>query len=53
VHVPYEEVYGRGFADTRRRVPAIAKAQELLSWEATIDPDEGLQLILAERTAAA
>jgi UDP-glucose 4-epimerase len=49
VHVPYEEVFGRGFADTRRRVPDVTKAREQLDWSARIAVDEGLGLTLRSR----
>ncbi|MFP5375278.1 MAG: NAD-dependent epimerase/dehydratase family protein [Acidimicrobiia bacterium] len=38
----YESYYGPGFADTRRRVPDITRARELLGWEPTIALEEGL-----------
>ena len=41
-HVSYEEYYGRRFEDTRRRVPDITRARELLSWEPTVSLDDGL-----------
>lgn len=52
LHVPYERAYGAGFADTRRRVPAVAKAAQLLGWRAGITLDEGLPLLLDERRDA-
>ena len=45
-HVPYAEFYGPGFEDTRRRVPDIARAKELLGWSPTISLDDGLQRTL-------
>ncbi len=41
--VPYEDYYGPGFEDTRRRVPDITRAKERLGWEAKISLDEGLR----------
>jgi UDP-glucose 4-epimerase len=38
----YESYYGPGFEDTRRRVPDISRAGELLGWKPTVDLDEGL-----------
>lgn len=38
----YESYYGPGFADTRRRVPDISRARQLLGWEPTIALEEGL-----------
>jgi len=49
--VPYEEVFGRGFADTRRRVPDVTKAKTILGWEARTRLDDGLRKVLAERAA--
>jgi UDP-glucose 4-epimerase len=33
--IPYEEAYGEGFEDMRRRVPDLAKAQRLIGYEPT------------------
>lgn len=41
-HVSYEERYGRGFEDTRRRVPDTRRAHELLDFKASIGLDDGL-----------
>ncbi|MGH9153107.1 MAG: NAD-dependent epimerase/dehydratase family protein [Acidimicrobiales bacterium] len=38
----YESYYGPGFADTRRRVPDVSRARELLGWEPTVSLEEGL-----------
>lgn len=38
----YESYYGPGFADTRRRVPDISRARQLLGWEPTVALEEGL-----------
>jgi UDP-glucose 4-epimerase len=46
-HVPYEEVFGPRFADTRRRVPDVSKAAQLLGWQATIPLEDGLARTLA------
>lgn len=40
--VPYESYYGPGFEDTRRRVPDIARASEILDWAPHVDLDDGL-----------
>ncbi|MHC4390151.1 MAG: NAD-dependent epimerase/dehydratase family protein [Planctomycetota bacterium] len=40
--IPFEQVYGRGFSDYRRRVPCIDKAKRILGWE----PLEDLASIL-------
>jgi len=39
---PYESYYGPGFEDTRRRVPDITRAREILSWEPRIELEDGL-----------
>ena len=33
--VPYEEAYGEGFEDMRRRVPSLAKAERLIGYKPT------------------
>jgi UDP-glucose 4-epimerase len=42
VHLPYETAYDVAFEETRRRVPDISRAQEVLGFEARISLDEGL-----------
>jgi UDP-glucose 4-epimerase len=39
---PYEAYYGPGFEDTRRRVPDITRAGEILDWRPEVSLDEGL-----------
>ncbi len=39
---PYEQYYGPGFQDTRRRVPDIEAAGRVLGWKPEIDLAEGL-----------
>jgi UDP-glucose 4-epimerase len=39
---PYETDYPKGFEDTRRRVPDIAHAREVLDFEARVDFADGL-----------
>jgi UDP-glucose 4-epimerase len=43
VHVPYETVYGQAFEETRRRVPDIGRAQEVLGFVARTTLEEGLR----------
>jgi len=43
---PYEAYYGPGFEDTRRRVPDITRARDLLGWAPTVDLDTGLERTL-------
>jgi UDP-N-acetyl-D-glucosamine dehydrogenase len=40
--VPHAEVYGPGFEDTRRRVPDITRAREMLHWEPSVALEDGL-----------
>lgn len=42
VATSYESYYGPGFEDTRRRVPDIARAREILDWEPTVTLEDGL-----------
>ncbi len=46
VHVPYETAYGPAFEETRRRVPDVTRAREVLSFEAQISLEEGLRRTL-------
>lgn len=43
VHVPYEKAYGPAFEETRRRVPDVTRAREVLGFEAHITLEEGLR----------
>ena len=36
-HIPYDQAYGEGFEDMRRRVPSLEKAQRLIGYRATRD----------------
>jgi UDP-glucose 4-epimerase len=38
----YESYYGPGFEDTRRRVPDITRARELLDWSPEVSLEDGL-----------
>jgi UDP-glucose 4-epimerase len=49
--VPYEEAYGTGFTDIRRRVPDIALARQLLGFAPEVSLDEVIRLVIAERRA--
>lgn len=40
--IPYEQYYGKGFEDTKRRVPDASRAKALLDWEPTVDLATGL-----------
>jgi nucleoside-diphosphate-sugar epimerase len=39
---PYADYYGPGFEDTRRRVPDITRAHEILDWEPRVELEDGL-----------
>ncbi len=41
-YIPYEEAYGEGFEDMRRRVPSLEKAKRLISYQ----PTRTLELII-------
>ena len=47
VHVPYAAAYGLHFEETRRRVPDVAWAREILGFEAKVPLEEGLHRTLA------
>ena len=42
-HLSYEEAFGSGFEETRRRVPDAGRAAEVLGFEAEISMEDGLQ----------
>jgi UDP-glucose 4-epimerase len=46
VYVPYETAYGKGFEETRRRVPDVKRAREVLGFAAHTPLEEGLQRTL-------
>ncbi len=39
----YEDYYGPGFEDTRRRVPSIVRASSVLGWKPEVGLDSGLE----------
>ncbi|MBN1876329.1 MAG: NAD-dependent epimerase/dehydratase family protein [Anaerolineae bacterium] len=43
VHIPYEQAYGKNFEETRRRLPDVSRAAEILDFRATVPLIEGLQ----------
>jgi len=45
VFVPYSEAYAPGFEDMERRVPNVARIQELLGWEPEMRLDEILRRV--------
>lgn len=46
VYVPYTSAYGPDFEETRRRVPDVRRAREILGFEATTPLEEGLRFTL-------
>lgn len=42
VHVPYQRAYGDHFEETRRRLPDVSRAAEVLNYEATVSLEAGL-----------
>ena len=42
-HTPYSQAYGAKFEETRRRVPDVHRARELLGFEAQISLEDGLR----------
>ena len=46
VHVPYTSAYGPHFEETRRRVPDVTRAREVLGFEARTTLEEGLRRTL-------
>ena len=45
IQIPYEEVYGRGFEDMRRRTPDISKLQATINFEPTKTIEEIVELV--------
>jgi UDP-glucose 4-epimerase len=46
VYVPYTSAYGAHFEETRRRVPDVTRAREILGFEAQTSLEEGLRRTL-------
>ncbi len=47
IFVPYRAYYGEGFEDTRRRVPSIDRAREVLGFIPKVKLEEGLMRTIA------
>ena len=47
VFVPYREYYGEGFEDTRRRVPSIDRARQVLGFAPKVKLEDGLMRTIA------
>ncbi len=45
-HIPYASAYGVDFEETRRRVPDVSRAREVLGFEAQMTLEEGLPRVL-------
>ncbi len=45
--MPYRNVFGENFEETRRRVPDIRRAAEILGFRAQIPLEEGLKQTIA------
>ena len=45
--VPYERVFGKGFEDTTRRLPDMARARQHLEWEPSVKLADGLPKTLS------
>jgi len=50
-YMSYEDAYGEGFEDMKRRVPDISKIRNLIGWQPEVDLDELLQKIVAYERA--
>ena len=46
-HVSYEDVYGSGFDDMRRRIPDLERAKRLVGWEPTVSLDDIIRQVAA------
>ena len=51
-HVPYEEVYGPGFEDMKRRTPDITKLQDTIDFVPSHSLEDILQDVIAEMSVA-
>lgn len=49
VFVPYDQAYGPGFEDMRRRLPDIRRIQELIGWRSETPLDATLEKVIAAR----
>jgi UDP-glucose 4-epimerase len=51
--IPYDQAYGSGFEDMRRRVPSTDKIKAAISWQPTVPLDQTLDEVIAQfRTPA-
>jgi UDP-glucose 4-epimerase len=47
IHIPYEAAFGPTFEETRRRVPDVTRARDVLGFQAQTSFEEGLRRTLA------
>jgi UDP-glucose 4-epimerase len=52
VHVPYQDAYGNGYEDMRRRVPDVSKLRRFIGYTPDTPLDETLRRIIAAHPAA-
>ena len=45
-HIPYEEVYGPGFEDMRRRTPDVSKLEEMIDYQPRHDTGDILRSVI-------
>jgi UDP-glucose 4-epimerase len=45
-YIPYEEAYGNGFEDMKRRIPDTTKIRELIGWTPKVDLDSLLMKVI-------
>jgi UDP-glucose 4-epimerase len=45
-YISYEEAYGSGFEDMKRRIPDISKIRDLIGWTPKVDLDELLMIVI-------
>lgn len=46
IHISYEEAYGKGFEDMKRRIPNISKIKKLIGFKQTYNLDETIKSII-------
>ena len=51
-YISYEEAYGEGFEDMKRRVPDISKIRNLIGWEPKVNLNKLLQEVIAYEEVA-
>jgi len=46
VHVPYDQAYGEGFEDMRRRIPDLAKIRQVIGYAPKMGIDEIIRMVI-------